>query len=91
MEAIVGVVGDEMRCNKEEILKKGRNKNIGREMTIFLARDFSGMSCKVLGQYFGGISGPAITLSYNHFTGKLAQDKRLKRKINKIKNQILII
>ena len=91
LEAIVGLVGEEMRCNKEEILKKGRNKNIGREMTIFLARDFSGMSCKALGQYFGGISGRAITLSYNHFTGKLAKDKRLKRKINRIKKRILII
>ncbi len=91
LEAIVRAVCDEMRCSEKQILEKGRNENIGREMAIFLARDFSGMSCKALGQYFGEISGPAITLSYNHFTGKLAKDKRLKRKINKIKNRILII
>jgi REP element-mobilizing transposase RayT len=91
LDTIVKVVCDEMRCNEEQILKKGRNKNIGREMAIFLARDFSGVSCKALGKYFGGISGPAITLSYNHFTGKLESDKRLMGKINKMKKRILII
>jgi REP element-mobilizing transposase RayT len=91
LDTIVKVVCDEMRCNEEQILKKGRNKNTNREMAIFLARDFSGMSCKALGQYFGGISGPAITLSYNHFMGKLASDKTLIGKINNMKKRILII
>ena len=84
------VAGDEMRCSEEKIFEKGRHKNIGREMAIFLARDFSGVSCKALGKYFGGVSGPAITLSYNHFTGKLASDKRVMGKIDKMKKQILI-
>jgi len=84
LETIVRVVCDEMRCSEEKIFEKGRNKNIGREMAIFLARDFSGVSCKALGKYFGGISGPAITLSYNHFAGKLASDKRLMGKIDKM-------
>jgi len=91
LETIVRVVGDEMRCSEEEIFEKGRHKNRGREVAIFLARDFSGVSCKALGKYFGGISGPAITLSYNHFTGKLASDKRLMGKINKMKKRMLII
>ena len=63
LETIVRVVSDEMRCSEEKIFEKGRHKNIGREMAIFLARDFSGVSCKALGKYFGAISGPAITLS----------------------------
>jgi chromosomal replication initiation ATPase DnaA len=66
---IVRVVCDEMRCSEEKTVEKERSKNIGREMAIFLARGFIGVSCKALGKYFGGISGPAITLSYNHFTG----------------------
>ena len=91
LDTIVGVICDEMRCNEEQIIKKGQNKNISREMAIFLARDFSGMPCKTLGNYFGGISGPAITLSYNNFIGKLASDKRLMGKINRMKKRILII
>jgi hypothetical protein len=60
-------------------------------MAIVLARDFSAMSCKALGNYFVGISRPVIALNYNHFTRKLASDKRLIRKINKIKKKILFI
>ena len=85
------VVRDKMRCSEEKIFEKGRNKNIGREMAIFLARGFSGVSGKALGKYFGGISGPAITLSYNHFAGKLARDRGLMGKIDKMKKRILII
>ena len=44
-----------------------------------------------MGKYFGGISGPEITLSYNHFAGKLARDRRLMGKIIKMKKRILII
>ncbi|MEE9610069.1 MAG: hypothetical protein V3W19_02400 [Desulfatiglandales bacterium] len=80
-----------MRCSEEQILEKGRNENIGREMAIFLARDFSGISCKALGKYFGRISGAAITLSYKHFTGKLRSDKGLLGKVNKVKKRMLII
>jgi REP element-mobilizing transposase RayT len=91
LETIVRVVCDEMRCSEEQILEKGRKKNIGREMAIFLARGFSGVSGKALGKYFGGISGPAITLSYNHFTETLGNDKRLMGKINRMKRRILNI
>jgi REP element-mobilizing transposase RayT len=91
LETIVGDVCDEMRCSKEQILEKGRHKNISREMAIFLARNLSGLSCKALGKYFGGISGAAITLSYNQFTGKLKSDKRLMRKINRVKKRLLNI
>lgn len=54
LETIVRVVCGEMRCSEEKILEKGRNKNVGREMAIFLARGFSGESCKALGKYFEG-------------------------------------
>ncbi len=77
-----------MRCSEEQILEKGRNENIGREIAIFLARDLSGISCKALGKYFGRISGPAITPSYKDFTGKLRSDKGL---LGKVKKLILII
>jgi REP element-mobilizing transposase RayT len=90
LESIVEVVGDEMRCSEEEILEKGLNNNIGREMAIYLARDLSGTSCKALGKYFGGISGPGISRNYNHFAGRLAGDRRLKGKVNKIKRRLII-
>jgi hypothetical protein len=91
LDTIVRIVCDEMRCDEEQILKKGRKRNISREIALFLARDFSGISCKALGQYFGGISGPAVTLSYNNFNKRLVSDKRLMGMVNKMKKRILII
>ena len=46
LETIVRAVCDEMRCSEEQILEKGPNEIVGREMAIFLARDFSGISHK---------------------------------------------
>jgi REP element-mobilizing transposase RayT len=91
LDTIVKNVCDEMRCNEKQILQKGHKRNINREMAIFLARDLSGMSGKALGQYFGGISGSAITLNYNHFMEKLESDKKLVRKIDNMKKRILNI
>jgi chromosomal replication initiation ATPase DnaA len=36
---------------------KGRKKNHVRDIAIYLARDLSGETGKILGEYFGNISG----------------------------------
>jgi chromosomal replication initiation ATPase DnaA len=55
-ETVVNAVCEEFACNAERIITKGRKKNKAREVAIHLARDLSGMSCKDLGFYFGGVS-----------------------------------
>jgi chromosomal replication initiation ATPase DnaA len=55
-------VCEEFGCSKEQTITKGRKKNKARELAIHLARDLSGMSCKDLGSYFGGVSGALITV-----------------------------
>lgn len=91
MEKIVGVICEQMGCSEEEIREKWRHGNLSREMAIYLARDLSGLSGKELGTYFGGISGPAITRSYKQFNRKLENKATLKRKVKKVKEQILNI
>jgi len=54
-------------------------------------RDLSGEICGKLGDFFGGVSGAAITMRYNKIAEEVAGDKRLKRKVDKIKNRILNI
>jgi hypothetical protein len=85
LERILQVVSDEVGCGKEEILEKGRKNNNARGLAIYLARDLSGETCGKLGDYFGGVSGAAITLRYNKITKEMAENKRLKRKVKKIK------
>jgi len=44
-----------------------------------------------LGDYFGGVSGAAITVRYNKVVKEMAGDKKLKRKAGKIKARIINI
>ncbi|MCK5509459.1 MAG: hypothetical protein KAI50_13185, partial [Desulfobacterales bacterium] len=73
------------------MLKKGLKKNKARSLAIYLARDLSGTTCIKLGNFFGGVSGAAITLGYNKITKEMAEDKRLKRKFVKLKARIINI
>ena len=91
LEKILQVVSDEFGCGKEKILEKGRKKNKARALAIYLARDLSGTTCSKLGDFFGGVSGAAITVGYNKIVGEMVGDKRLKRKVGKIKARLIDI
>jgi chromosomal replication initiation ATPase DnaA len=88
LETVVNAVCEEFGCTKEQIIAKGRKKNKARQMAIHVARDLSGMSCKDLGLYFGGVSGALITIMYNRIAQEAAQNRRFKHKLEKIKKQI---
>ena len=87
---IIEAFCDEFHCDKEDILSKGRKRNIARDLSIYLARDTSGMSCEEFGKYFGGISGPGITMRYNKICSELAGNRKLGNKVKQIKNRIMI-
>ncbi len=44
-----------------------------------------------LGDYFGAVSGTAISVRYNKIAEEMAGDKKLKRKVGKIKARIINI
>ena len=89
LERIVGAVCDEIGCSEEQVRAKGRHGNKARRITIYLARNLTGITCKELGNYFGGVSGAAVTLSYNQVASDVTRNKRLQSKTNRIKKQIL--
>jgi len=91
LDSIVKVVCDEMGCSPEDIKVSGRKKNLPREIAIYLARGLSGLSCTDLGQYFGRVSGAAITMRYNRFSNELSKDKKVNEFVIKFKKQILNI
>ncbi|MBC2694983.1 MAG: hypothetical protein HF982_06875 [Desulfobacteraceae bacterium] len=84
IEKILQTVSDELGCSKD-----ARKTKIG--LAIYLARDLSGTTCSKLGDLFGGISGVAITAGYNKIAGEIAENKRLKRKVAKIRARIVNI
>jgi len=72
--------------NQEKILK-----NKAREVAIYLARDMTGITCKDLGEYFCGVSGALITMMHNRIADESKKNKRLKGRIDNIRNQIFKI
>ena len=91
LETVVNAVCEEFACNAEQIITKGRKKNKAREVAIHLARELSGMSCKDLGFYFGGVSGALITIMYNRIAQEVVQNRRFNHRIEKLKKRILNI
>ena len=90
IEKVLLAVCEEFGVSEDHILVKGKKANKARDLAIYLARDISGETCKKLGEYFGGITGPGITMRYNRFINEMKHDKRLKGKIAKIKKQLVI-
>ncbi|MGR3319159.1 MAG: transposase [Candidatus Anammoxibacter sp.] len=89
VDKVVKMVCKEFECKNGYILQKGRKRNVAREITIYLTRDICGETGKKLGEYFGGVSGAAITYSYNSIFNKSCKDRKLRKRIDKVKNQIL--
>jgi chromosomal replication initiation ATPase DnaA len=91
LETVARAVCDEFGCDEEQITTKGRKKNKAREVAIYIARDMTGITCKDLGGYFGGVSGALITMMHRRIADESKKNKRLEGRINKIRKQIFKI
>ena len=89
LDAIVKAVAVSFGVGEQQIREKGRKGNKARDSAMYLARDLTGLSCKELGDFFGRISGAAITRRYNHVTGVIEQDTTFSRKLRQIENRIV--
>ena len=87
--AIVQCLAVSFGVDEQQIREKGRKGNSARDSAIYFARDLTGLSCKELGDFFGGISGAAITNRYNHIAAVVAQDKNFSHKLEQIEKRIL--
>ena len=85
---ILEAVCVECKCEKEKVVKKGGHRSHERAMAIYLARDLSGLSGKELGGFFD-VSGAAITMRYNQFSREINASKKLSKRVQKIKKQLL--
>jgi REP element-mobilizing transposase RayT len=88
-EAVLSVVGEEFDCKREAILRKGKKRNLARDVAIYLSREMTGESGVALGRYFGGISGAGITIRHHHMAKRLEADSKLKRRVNRIRKIII--
>jgi REP element-mobilizing transposase RayT len=89
-DAITQVVCDEFGCEREIILQKGKKKNLARDIAVYLCRQLTGETGVALGRRFG-ICGAAIAIRHNQIANQLPADRKLKRRIDRIRKQILTI
>ena len=88
-EQIAREVGRYYRVAVDAILRAGGKRNEPRDVAIYLARELSGLSCQQLGQYFGGISGAAVTMRYKHVEKRLAKDPNQARDIARLRRTLM--
>lgn len=88
-EALLSVVCEVFSCEREAILRKGKKRNLARDVAIYLCREMTGESGVALGRRFGGISGAAITIRHNYMAKRLESDSKLKRQVTGIRNKII--
>ena len=89
IRSVVAAVCDEYGCDAGQIIAKGKKKNLPRDVAIYLARGLVDDSGVALGKFFGNISGAGITVRYNHMAGRIAESRRLKRRVEKIRKRII--
>jgi hypothetical protein len=89
LEGLLPVVCAEFACSRETILRKGRKRNLARDLAIYLSRELTGETGVALGRYFGGISGAGIVVRHHQIANRIATDRRLKRRVNRIRKKII--
>ena len=88
-EKVVAAVCEVFQCDSGQILKKGRKRNHARDVAIYLARDMTGLTTVRLGEFFGGVSGAAITRRYNIVQSRKANTRKISRRLDKIRRGIM--
>ena len=88
LERIIQAVCDEYGCREEQIRHRGSKRNMARGIAVYLARDLTGAMASDLGQFFGKISGAAITMIHNKVKRQLNRDRQLGQQLKRIKGRI---
>ena len=84
MNDIVSVVGESFGSEPEQILAKGKKRNIARDVAIYLSRNLTGKGGNELGRIFGNVSGAAITMRHKAVSEQIKKNRRLKSRVNKL-------
>ncbi len=88
-EDLTVAVCNAFNCERKAILRKGKKRNLARDIAIYLSREMTGESGVSLGEYFGGISGAGITVRHNHIVRAMKDDRKLEKRINKLRKRII--
>ncbi|MEA3500780.1 MAG: chromosomal replication initiator protein DnaA [Candidatus Marinimicrobia bacterium] len=89
-EAILKTVAEYYNLSENEIIGKSRVKEIAfaRQIVMYLSRKLSGSSLKTIGMKLGGRDHTTVIHGHNVINQKIKKEKKFKKDIDTIKNQI---
>ena len=89
-ELILEKVSSYFDFNKEDLKKKGRNKNLvlPRQIAMYLIRKLTELSLPEIGIFFGAKHHTTILYAYKKIEQNLKKDEKLKFSINSITQEI---
>lgn len=85
LEDICDIMAKVYRVSKEELRVKGKKRNETRDIAIFLSREYTRCSFLEIGNYYGGIRPPAVSLACLRVKEKINSDRGFKKKIGQLK------
>lgn len=88
VEAVIGAVCRHYGCNRESVVKRGKKRNLPRDVAIFLSRGLTGETGKKLGETFGNVSGANITMRCRSILKAMDRKRELRDGIETLKRLI---
>jgi putative transposase len=88
---LIRAVSNEYGCERETIMQKGKKRNIARDVAIYFCREITGETGVSLGRHFGGITGSGIAIKHKQIANQIEADRKLKRRLNRIRKKIFDI
>jgi len=89
LDRIIELVAEFFGSTKEQILQKGLKYNMAWDMAIYLSKIYSGEQGAQIAHRYGMGSTSAVTMRYKAALKKIKRDRKLGRKIGKIREQIM--
>lgn len=89
VEAIVQAVAAAQQVRGEQILARGSQPNLARDIAMYLCRELSGQSCRELGHRFGGVSGAAVTMRHQALGRRMRNDRSLAQTVARLREKIV--
>jgi len=88
VDELVRAVGDALGVKGEELKMRGGRNNRARNVAIYLAKRYCGLSNQEIGKIFGGIHYSAVSKVSARLEVEIRKDKKLLRLIYEIKSHV---
>ena len=84
-EEIIEAISDYFRVSRDDVI---RDRAEWRNIAIYLMKKFTGMTNRQIGRLFGDLSYSAVAKAYQRFSANLGSDKRLRKKVEAIRDKL---